>query len=363
MSATYRWCPPPIQQSRFSLFYGMVKPMTDSLPLLSSLDYENVVTLRQRLAQLEMQLIQVEEKSQAQFKAIPVPTYIWGRVRDDFVLQDYNDAAVTITQGKIQEYLGITAGRLYEEQPEIRAEMERCFLDRRNIKREMTYEFKSTGEEHYLSVSYTFVPPDQVMVHTDDITEETQTLRQLQASEAKYRNLFENAQVGTFRSRMDGSGLIEVNRSLAEMLGCSVEEMSNRPVSFFWSDSQSRQSMLEELRHAGRLINYETSLQSLSGEPRICLISASFDIDSDILQGTVVDITDRKKAEQELDRQAKALTETNIELQRFNKMAVGREMRMIELKQEVNELAHKLGQPPPYDLSFTQGREQGDSVD
>jgi hypothetical protein len=35
-------------------------------------------------------------------------------------------------------------------------------------------------------------------------------------------------------------------------------------------------------------------------------------------------------------------------------MAVGRERRMIELKQHVNELSQALGHPPPYDLSFTE---------
>ena len=40
------------------------------------------------------------------------------------------------------------------------------------------------------------------------------------------------------------------------------------------------------------------------------------------------------------------------ELQRFNEAAVGREMRMIELKKEINELAQRLGEPPRYSLDF-----------
>jgi PAS domain S-box-containing protein len=62
--------------------------------------------------------------------------------------------------------------------------------------------------------------------------------------------------------------------------------------------------------------------------------------------GTTVDITERKQAQEVLEQ--------------FNRMAVGREMRMIELKKEINDLAKSMGQAPPYDLSFVE--EPGGSV-
>jgi PAS domain-containing protein len=58
------------------------------------------------------------------------------------------------------------------------------------------------------------------------------------------------------------------------------------------------------------------------------------------------DITQRKHAEEALQKQADELRERNGALVSFNRAAVGRELRMIELKQEVNELCAKLGQPP-----------------
>jgi two-component system sensor histidine kinase/response regulator len=53
----------------------------------------------------------------------------------------------------------------------------------------------------------------------------------------------------------------------------------------------------------------------------------------------------RKQTETELKRR-------NKELERFNRASAGREVRMIELKQKVNELSRQLGQPPPYPLAF-----------
>jgi hypothetical protein len=56
------------------------------------------------------------------------------------------------------------------------------------------------------------------------------------------------------------------------------------------------------------------------------------------------DITERKRAEE-------ALRESNDELNRFNRAAVGSELRMVELKKEINALCARLGQPPPYPLA------------
>jgi PAS domain S-box-containing protein len=46
-----------------------------------------------------------------------------------------------------------------------------------------------------------------------------------------------------------------------------------------------------------------------------------------------------------------ALRASNRELEAFNKAMVGRELRMIELKQEINALCAQLGRPPHYPLS------------
>jgi len=61
--------------------------------------------------------------------------------------------------------------------------------------------------------------------------------------------------------------------------------------------------------------------------------------------GMVQDITERTLAEEEILR--------NVEvLERFNRATVGRELRMIELKKEVNELRVRLGEVPRYPLDF-----------
>ena len=62
----------------------------------------------------------------------------------------------------------------------------------------------------------------------------------------------------------------------------------------------------------------------------------------------VRDITERKRAEAEIGRRVEELRAANEELTRFNRITVGRELRIIELKEQVNELCARLGQAPRY---------------
>ncbi len=65
-----------------------------------------------------------------------------------------------------------------------------------------------------------------------------------------------------------------------------------------------------------------------------------------------IDLTQRKQAEDELRAR-------NEELIIFNNAAVDRELRTIELKQEINALCAEAGQPPRYALQFM---EENDDV-
>jgi len=66
--------------------------------------------------------------------------------------------------------------------------------------------------------------------------------------------------------------------------------------------------------------------------------------------GIARNISSIKAAEASLRAQAAEIAERNRELERFNRMMVGRELDMIALKREVNGLARQLGLAAPYHL-------------
>lgn len=69
-----------------------------------------------------------------------------------------------------------------------------------------------------------------------------------------------------------------------------------------------------------------------------------------------------QKVESALRKSAAELRLQAEECARFNRLAVGRESRMIELKEEINELMRQQGQLPPYPLDFDRGA-SGDATE
>ncbi len=70
------------------------------------------------------------------------------------------------------------------------------------------------------------------------------------------------------------------------------------------------------------------------------------------IQAIFWDITERMKAAETLLQHTEELRARNEELERFNNASMGRELRMIELKQEINQLCEQAGLPPRHSLDF-----------
>ncbi|MFA5073996.1 MAG: PAS domain S-box protein [Nitrospirota bacterium] len=67
---------------------------------------------------------------------------------------------------------------------------------------------------------------------------------------------------------------------------------------------------------------------------------------------TLEDITVRKQAEEQILLDIENLRASNEEMERLNQAMVGRELRMIELKKEINELCTRAGEAQRYNLNF-----------
>jgi len=119
---------------------------------------------------MEEALRRNEERMRAQFKGIPIPTYTWQKDGDDFILIEYNDAAESITDGLIGGHVGDGARDFFVRNPRIFEYMKKCHENKENISREIHYTMETTGVTYWLDSKFAYVPPDLVIIHTDDIT-------------------------------------------------------------------------------------------------------------------------------------------------------------------------------------------------
>lgn len=176
----------------------------------------------------------------------------------------------------------------------------------------------------------------------DDVTQKVKAEEKLAKSEEKYRLLFNNAEIGIFRTKMDGSEILEFNDKYLAIFGYSREEMLSSPSVNYWVDPLERARLLEILKKEGNVSDFECRMKTKKGDIIYCLTSVKLYTEEGILEGTIIDITARKQAEEEIKKAKDELQKKFDEIEKINALMVGREMKMIELKKEVEDLKKKL---------------------
>lgn len=143
-----------------------------------------------------------------------------------------------------------------------------------------------------------------------DISNRRRAEEQLRAAERKYRSIFENAVEGIFQTTPQGRYL-EVNRTLARIYGFqTIPEM----VEYFrdiknqlYVDPSRRDDFVRELAATDEVHNFESQIRKKDGT--VIWISENARVvrnargEPEYYEGTVVDITARKRAEAELATQ------------------------------------------------------------
>ena len=107
-----------------------------------------------------------------------------------------------------------------------------------------------------------------------DISDRKRAEQALRQSEEKYRELFENATYGIFRSQLDGA-LLDVNPALVAMLGySSKEELLTRNLSRdLYEDPADRRSILDSYGPSGRVSGCEVNWKRKDGKIIVVRIS------------------------------------------------------------------------------------------
>lgn len=181
-----------------------------------------------------------------------------------------------------------------------------------------------------------------------DITEQKQLNQRLANSEAYYRYLFEHNPAPMLIFEREELRLMSVNEAFLEHYGYNLNDTENLKLADLYPASEK--PAIVSLAGQGHAYagNGEWHHRKKNGDFMDVVTHAHDLIYADQACRVMVisDITERKRAEL-------ILQQRNQELERFNAVSVDRELAMIDLKRQINALSNQLGQPQPYDLSFT----------
>src|SRR6266496_2301005 len=140
-----------------------------------------------------------------------------------------------------------------------------------------------------------------------DITQRKKVEERLRESEERHRLLFERNLAGVFRSTLEGR-FLDCNEACWKMFGCSSrDEFLSLPAADFSVDPDERVERLARLREQGALSGLEVCFRRRDGRLLWGLENLNLVFEPDagwVVVGCVVDITDRKFAEEQVVHQA-----------------------------------------------------------
>jgi len=120
----------------------------------------------------------------------------------------------------------------------------------------------------------------------------------LNESELKYRKIVDNAVIGIYHSNIAGQ-IVFANEAMVHMFEfTSMEEALQCSIESLYRSVSEREEFISLLLQKKILRNHELALISKLGNPKMVLINAF--LDQDKILGMIMDITDRKKDEEEV---------------------------------------------------------------
>lgn len=137
----------------------------------------------------------------------------------------------------------------------------------------------------------------------------------LRESEKRYRTLVDNALVGIYKSTIGGD-LLFANKALLKMLEYdSLEEIAgNGGIRRRYRNPRDREVLIELLKKDGKVENFEFEAVTKSGQIKNILLSGT--LEGETLLGMMLEITERKQLELEMER----LATTDRLTQTFNRL-------------------------------------------
>ncbi|QBG48768.1 PAS domain S-box protein [Verrucomicrobia bacterium S94] len=184
-----------------------------------------------------------------------------------------------------------------------------------------------------------------------DITEQYEAIEALRRSEQEFRMLAETLPLGIYFSRTEDQVCDYLNPAFTEITGYTMAEVPavDKVFQKIYPDAEYRDSVRDEWRRrvaasdeSGQGVEpLETEVTRKDGSSRTVEWGQVRVGGKEYIFGR--DLTEQKKARS-------AMEEYTRSLERFNRASTGRELRMVELKEEINSLRRKLGQDEIYTI-------------
>ena len=178
------------------------------------------------------------------------------------------------------------------------------FVEKRSWSGVVKVRLRKTGETRYFDCMLHAVVNDGQVTGVSGLAHDITSQRE---TETRFQQLFETLQEGVYFGTPEGK-ILEANPALVRIFGYdSKEELMSVNAADLYADPSQRSRLLAEMEAKGPIRNREIVLRRKDGTLIYCINSATPVRDASgrivRLQGTIVDITERRNVEKQLHQE------------------------------------------------------------
>ena len=172
-------------------------------------------------------------------------------------------------------------------------------------------------------------------------------MRELDKARAYAESLIKNAPDPVFVSDLEGK-ILEANDAVSELLGFRRDEVVEQSLSRFISEEETREftAALREVVERGVTRNARLNPRAATGEviPTSLNASALRDADGKVIGaiGVLRDMRAYEEVVRDLEQSKTELQEKILDLEKFEEVVVGRELKMIALEKELESVQQEV---------------------
>lgn len=275
----------------------------------------------------EQKLKDSEAKYHQLFEKSPMPVWLYNI--DSLRILDVNEAAIEHYGYTKEEFLTMKISDLRKA-----AEIEKfaSYISERKpgLQHTGTWKhLKKDGTEIDVEISshdFETEGNQSRIVLINDVTENLKMQAALTDSEEKYRSMIERSHAGIYQTTIDGE-ILDCNNSFANMLGYPLSgTLTGKNAALIYFSSADREKFIHELQKKRELINHEVKLKHADGHPvymiESCYLKKNSTTGGEYIEGTLLDITERKKAEETLEKSLKEISDYKYALDQSANVSV-----------------------------------------
>ncbi|MDO8768463.1 MAG: ATP-binding protein [Burkholderiaceae bacterium] len=174
----------------------------------------------------------------------------------------------------------------------------------------LDYRIETDGSDEFSELSFAI---NSMTGKLQDITQNleqkvVERTEELRRSVLHYRNLFNNAEIAMFRSRLDGGEVLDCNDKFLELVGRTREEVIGSPSAVLWEDPRLRETMVRQLNAEEHVTDFEFGMVRKNGEVRRCITSLRLFREGGVLEGSVQDISELRSLNASLEERVRQRT-------------------------------------------------------